>query len=134
MNWSKKQLLKMKRNIHLAAQSLDDEAALETVELFPAWEADTEFAKDVRVRYNGQLYRCVQAHTSQPDWTPDLAPALWTPVADPKEEWPEWRQPLGAEDAYSEGDKVSHNGKHWISTTDGNVWEPGVYGWSEEGA
>lgn len=137
MNWSRQQLLKMKRNIHLAAQALDDEAALETVELFPAWTADTEFVKDIRVRYSRQLYRCLQTHTSQEIWTPDLAPALWTPVAEPTEEWPEWRQPLGSEDAYHEGDKVSHNGGHWISTTDGNVWEPGVYGWAaapEEGA
>ena len=46
-------------------------------------------------------------------------------------EFPEWRQPTGAHDAYSKGDKVSHNGKHWVSDVDGNVWEPGVYGWSE---
>lgn len=48
------------------------------------------------------------------------------------EEWPEWVQPTGAHDAYSQGAKVSHNGKHWTSDVDGNVWEPGVYGWTEE--
>ena len=49
----------------------------------------------------------------------------------PAEEWPEWSQPLGAHDAYSKGAKVSHNGKHWISDLDANVWEPGQYGWTE---
>ena len=51
--------------------------------------------------------------------------------ADPAEEWPEWSQPVGAHDAYNAGDKVSHNGKHWTSAMDGNVWEPGTYGWDE---
>lgn len=57
--------------------------------------------------------------------------SLWTPVSDPAEEWPEWSQPVGAHDAYSKDAKVSHNGKHWTSTVDSNVWEPGVYGWTE---
>ena len=50
----------------------------------------------------------------------------------PAEEWPEWQQPQGAHDAYAAGRKVSHNGKHWINTYgDGNIWEPGVFGWEE---
>ena len=44
-------------------------------------------------------------------------------------------QPVGAHDAYAKGDKVSHNGKHWTSNVDSNVdsnvWETGVYGWTE---
>lgn len=106
-----------------------DESALESVDIYPAWKADTEYAIGYRVAFGGNLYKCVQAHTSQTDWTPDATPALWTRVS--IEEWPEWIQPTGAQDAYNTGDKVSHNEKHWISTTDGNVWEPGVYGWQE---
>ena len=71
----------------------------------------------------------IQAHTSQADWPPPAAPALWAVTSDPADEWPEWSQPLGAHDAYQKGDKVTHNGKHWVSGADGNVWEPGVYGW-----
>ena len=59
------------------------------------------------------------------------AASLWSITSDPAEEWPEWSQPLGAHDAYAAGAKVSHNGKHWTSDLDGNVWEPGVYGWTE---
>ena len=78
-----------------------------------------------------KLYRCLQGHTSQETWTPDAAPSLWVAISDPAEEWPAWVQPTGAHDAYAQGDKVSHNGKHWISNVDNNVWEPGVYGWTE---
>lgn len=58
-------------------------------------------------------------------------PSLWVAIADPSEEWPTWAQPIGATDAYMNGDKVSYNDKHYISTVDNNVWEPGVYGWEE---
>lgn len=39
--------------------------------------------------------------------------------------WPQWKQPTGASDAYSIGEKVSHTGKHWVSDMDANIWEPG---------
>ena len=120
---------KLREMIVKASISLSDEDALEAIELYPAWKTGTAYAVDERIRYNNTLYRCVQAHTSQADWTPDITPALWTVVS--LDEFPEWVQPTGAQDAYHVGDKVSHNGKHWISTADNNVWEPGVYGWSE---
>ena len=113
--------------IEKASTSLTDEDALQAIELYPAWATGTAYTVDERIRYNSTLYRCVQAHTSQDDWTPDITPALWTVVS--LDEFPEWVQPTGAQDAYQRGDKVSHNGKHWISTADNNVWEPGVYGW-----
>lgn len=117
--------------IEKASLSLTDEDALQAVELYPAWQAGTAYTVDERIRYNSTLYRCVQAHTSQADWTPDATPALWTVVS--LDEWPEWVQPTGAQDAYAKGAKVSHNDKHWTSEVDGNVWEPGIYGnlWSE---
>jgi len=117
--------------IERAAVSLPDEDALEAVELFPAWASDTDYAADVRVRYDGKLYRCVQSHTSQTEWTPDVTPALWTEVAKPGE-IPVWKQPTGAQDAYMTGDKVHYpdaDGAVYISKVDNNVWEPGVYGW-----
>lgn len=113
--------------IEQAAVSLNDEDALTGIELFPAWKSGHAYAVDERIRYGEKLYRCVQAHTSQGDWTPDVTPALWVLVS--LDEWPEWVQPTGAHDAYQTGDKVSHNGQHWQSTMDANIWEPGVYGW-----
>lgn len=117
--------------IEKAAVSLPDDDAMEAVELFPAWAANTEYAANVRVRYADKLYRCVQAHTSQADWTPDVTPALWTEVAKPGE-IPVWKQPTGAQDAYMTGDKVHYptaDDPVYVSTVDNNVWQPGVYGW-----
>ena len=70
-------------------------------------------------------------HMSQESWAPEAAPSLWVRIDDPTVEWPQWRQPTGATDAYAKGDKVSHNGKHWISDVDANTWEPGVSGWTQ---
>ena len=122
----------LRRLIELASASLSDKDALDGVELFPHWDADShEYAMDDRVNYNGTLYKCLQAHTSQASWNPADSPSLWVRVDDPSQEWPEWVQPTGSTDAYAKGAKVSHNDKHWISDVDGNVWEPGVYGWTE---
>lgn len=111
--------------------TLDMVTASEHAELFAEWAYPVAYTAGQLRRYNGTLYKCVQAHTSQADWTPDTAASLWSVAADPAEEWPAWSQPVGAHDAYAKGDKVSHNGKHWASNVDSNVWEPGVYGWTE---
>lgn len=126
--------LKLRSMIEKASVSLDDSDALEAVELFPAWKANTEYLAQNRVRYEGKLYRCEQSHTSQADWTPDQTPALWTDVAEPGT-IPVWKQPTGAQDAYMTGDKVWYPEKDtdvWMSTMDYNVYEPGVYGWDKE--
>ena len=115
----------LRKMIELAATSLPDDKALEAPELFPKWAVGISYQIGDRVRYT-DLYKVVQAHTSQADWTPDKTPALYVKVADPAIEWPEWVQPTGAHDAYNKGDKVSHNEKHWISNVDSNVWEPGT--------
>ena len=119
----------LRKLIEQAAAALNDEEALEGLELFPLWKSGQAYAVNDRVQHEDVLYKCVQAHTSQDDWTPDVTPALWTKVS--TEEWPEWVQPTGAQDAYAKDDKVSHNEKHWTSDIDANVWEPGVYGWTE---
>lgn len=116
------------------AGNIDDVTAAEHADLFSPWAYPVNYIKDQIRRHNGALYRCLSDHTSQADWTPDTAPSLWVGISDPAEEWPKWGQPVGAHDSYNTGDKVSHDGKHWISNTDGNVWEPGVYGWTEETA
>ena len=107
--------------------TMSDETALTGVELFPMWAIGRAYAAGDRVQHGGTLYKCVQAHTSQADWTPDATQALWVVVS--IEEFPEWVQPTGAHDAYNIGDKVSYNGQHYICTADANVYAPGVYGW-----
>ena len=117
----------LRQLIEQLALTLDDETALTGVELFPAWAIGKAYAVNDRAQYNGTLYKCVQAHTSQSDWMPSATPALWKTVS--LDEYPEWVQPTGAHDAYNKGDKVTYNGQHYVCTADANVYAPGVYGW-----
>ena len=112
--------------------SVDDETSLHMVDYFHPWEAGIAVATGERYQYNGKLYKVIQAHTTQAEWTPDITPALWTRVS--LDEWPEWVQPTGAQDAYNTGGKVSYEGKHYISLVDGNIWSPAAYpaGWEEQ--
>lgn len=116
------------------AGNIDAITASEHTELFSPWACPVAYKTgNIRER-NGKLYKCLQDHTSQETWTPEDSPSLWVGISDPAEEWPEWSQPVGSTDAYAKGAKVSHNGKHWTSNVDANVWEPGVYGWTEASA
>ena len=117
----------LRQLIEQLAVTLADETALTGVELFPMWAIGRAYAVDDRVQYGGILYKCVQAHTSQADWTPDATPALWVAVS--IEEYPEWVQPTGAHDAYNIGDKVTYKGNHYVCDINGNVYAPDVYGW-----
>ena len=111
--------------------TVDDSTALRMLEFYPEWAAGQDYTAGFKVQYNGTLYKVLTAHTSQDDWTPDAAPSLFAKVLIPDETVvPEWEQP-DSTNPYNAGDKVTHNGKTWVSDVDNNVWEPGVYGWSE---
>ena len=112
------------------AQSLPDEYALQVVALFDEWIPGETYAKDVRLKYQGVLYKVLMGHVSQADWTPDQTPSLYAKVLPGQEgtDIGEWEQP-DSTNGYSLGDRVMHNGKVWESTFDGsNVWEPGAQG------
>ena len=128
------ELFKIREIIEKASASLEDTDALDAVELFPLWAVGVAYSVGERVQYDGKLYKVVQAHTSQADWTPPLVPALFTEVAKPGE-IPVWKQPTGSQDAYNTGDKVHYptaDDPVYVSTIDANVWEPTVYGWEQE--
>lgn len=119
--------------IEKAAISLTDNEALRAVELFPRWAVGVDYAVDDRICYGEKLYKVVQAHKSQEDWTPDVTPALFTEVAKPGE-IPVWVQPTGEQDAYNTGDKVHYpdaDSPVYESLIDNNVWSPEDYptGW-----
>ena len=122
-----------RRKIEQAMRYVPDEAGAEYASFFPAWQVGKAYPAGDRFRWEGNLYKVLQEHTSQGDWPPDKAVSLYVRIADPAEEWPEWVQPLGAHDAYPQGAKVSHQGKHWVSEIDANTYEPGVYGWAQNG-
>ena len=112
-------------------ESATDEQALSVPVLYPAWRSGVDYVTGQRVLHGGVLYKALQDHTSQDDWTPDAAPSLFARVLIPDATAiPEWEQP-DSTNPYMSGDKVSHNGSTWVSTIDNNVWEPGVYGWEE---
>ena len=112
-------------------EAATDKQALSVPVLYPTWRSGINYVTGERVSYNNTLYKVLQAHTSQNDWTPDTAVSLFTKVLIPDETViPEWEQP-DSTNPYAKGDKVLHNGKTWISDIDNNVWEPGVYGWTE---
>ena len=115
--------------------SLTEAEAVAATCLYPKWNGNgVAYAKGQRVQYDGVLYTVLQAHTSQAGWTPTAAPSLFSKVLIPDPTAvPEWEQP-DSTNPYAKGDKVAHNGKTWVSDIDGNVWEPGVYGWTEVAA
>ena len=98
-------------------------AALANV--YPAWQADESVTVDDLRSFDGMLWKVVQGHATQSDWTPTVARSLWTRTA-PPDVIPEWVQPLGAHDAYPIGYKVTHNGELYESLHPANVWIPGT--------
>lgn len=127
---TREQAKRLRSLIERMSADLTDDEAYTAPQLFPQWGLK-QYTTGDRVQYNERLYKCLQNHTAQADWTPDTAVSLWVEVSDPSVEFPDWKQPTGAQDAYNKGDKVTYNGKHYISDVDGNVWAPDVYGWSE---
>ena len=100
--------------------------------LYPVWSSDSvEYKKDERLIYNDKFYKVLQDHTSQESWTPDAASSLFVEISDPNVEYPEFKQPTTAENAYQKNDKVTYNGKKYISLIDNNTWSPDAYpaGW-----
>lgn len=117
--------------IEVTAESFTDDVAIEYPELIPSWKTDVDYAIDQRANYEGIVYKCLQTHTSQSDWTPTAAPSLWAKVLIPDSDTiPEWEQP-DSTNGYSKGDKVKYNGAVYESLIDNNVWSPDAYpaGW-----
>ena len=109
--------------------SATDKQAVDSPAVYPKWKADVVYAIDERVLYNDILYKVIIAHTSQEAWTPIDAPSLFAKVLIPDEDIiPEWEQPSST-NPYMTGDKVTYNGKTYVSIIDNNVWAPDVYGW-----
>jgi len=128
----------MYQTLSVVVQTLLDADLLSPTDLtkvskyYRDWATGTSYIVGDIANYAQGTYKCVQAHTSQPDWTPPQVPALWTAYIDPTGPPTAWVQPAGAHDAYSKNIRVTHNTFTWVSLIDANVWEPGVYGWAQE--
>lgn len=121
----------VRESMDAAGAMLTDEQAASVPALYSAWETGTAYNAGDRRTYGGVLYKCLQAHTSQDDWTPDVAVSLWATVLIPDPDViPDWVQP-DSTNAYMTGDKVRYNGVVYRSLIDNNVWSPDAYpaGW-----
>ena len=118
--------------IEQIVQRMPDEEAIQMTTLHTHWsENSVSYTSGTRVQYNGVLYKVLIDHISQKDWTPENTPSLFAKVLIPDtEQINTWEQP-NSTNPYMAGDKVTHNEKIWISDIDNNVWEPGIYGWTE---
>lgn len=125
------------RALQMFAATLTDEQAMEVATVYDPWRVGKSYALGEYVTYgenavgDPQLYKVVQAHTSQADWTPDVTESLYDAIGLDESGYPLWSQPTGAHDAYNTGDIVDYNGTLYKSLIDGNVYSPEAYpaGW-----
>ena len=127
----------LRRALQIFASTLTETQALEVAAVYPAWETGRSYAVGEIIRYgedllgDPKLYKVIQAHTSQEDWTPDASASLYDAFGMDGQGTPLWSQPAGAHDAYQTGEIVSYSGIRYESLVDGNVWRPDAYGWKQ---
>jgi hypothetical protein len=128
-----------RKALQMFAASLTEEQAMEVATVYGAWAEGKNYIAGAFLTYgensvgDPQLYKVVQEHTSQADWTPDKTPSLYVAIGLDEKGYPVWSQPTGAHDAYNTGDIVDYNGKLYESLMDGNIYSPEAYpaGWRE---
>ena len=126
-----------RKAVQMFAASLSDEQAMEVATVYDEWQSGKTYKANTYITYgynsvgDPQLYKVVQEHTSQEDWTPDVTPSLFTPIGLDENGYPVWSAPTGSHDAYNTGDIVDYNGTLYKSLIDGNVYSPEAYpsGW-----
>jgi hypothetical protein len=127
----------LRKALQIFAQTLTNEQAMEIATVYPKYEVGKAYAVGEYITYgtnsvgDPQLYKVVQAHTSQADWIPNGTASLYEPIGLTDQGYPVWSKPSGAHDAYNTGDIVDYNGKLYKSLIEGNVYSPEEYpsGW-----
>lgn len=122
----------MRKALQMFAMTLTAEEAMEIATVYDAWKPDTQYAAGTYLTYgtnevgDPQLYKVLQAHTSQADWKPDAVASLYEPIGLDTNGHSIWSQPSGAHDAYNIGDVVNYNGVLYESQINGNTTVPGT--------
>ena len=122
----------MRKALQKFARTLSAEEAMEIATVYDAWQVGKAYTVGEYLTYgtnavgDPQLYKVVQAHTSQADWTPDMVASLYDPIGLDADGYPVWSQPSGAHDAYNIGDIVDYNGVLYESKINGNTITPGT--------
>lgn len=127
----------LRKALQMFAQTLTNEQAMEIATVYPKYEVGKTYIVGEYITYgennvgDPQLYKVVQAHTSQADWLPSETATLYEPIGLNESGYPVWSKPSGAHDAYNIGDIVDYNAKLYKSLIDGNVYSPEEYpnGW-----
>lgn len=110
-----------------------DSTLLVDTGLAKEWEKTSYFIAGEPILYENEIYKVLQSHSKQLDWTPTAAPSLFAKkLAAPDGTPKEWVQP-DSTNPYMKGDKVTFEGKIYESLIDSNIWSPTAYaaGWKE---
>lgn len=116
----------------MVLKNATDEEAYTMRCLYNEWDKNGKsYLKDDRFMYEDKFYKVLQNHKSQEDWLPTTASGLYVEISDPNIEYPDFKQPQGSQDVYQTGDKITFEGKKYISLINDNVWSPTDYpsGW-----
>ena len=136
MNITRGMAKQLRKLLLITVEDLPDETAASLPSFVDVWAPDVEYKAGKRLTYDGTVYKVLQDHTSQSDWTPNIAASLYAKVLIPTDEdgeqtdIPEWEQPEST-NGYMKGDRVKYNGHIYESLIDNNVWSPDAYpdGW-----
>lgn len=125
----RKLLVKLTRSLIDSPDITEEDINMLTA-IYPYYVVGKSYIVGDKFNYRNTLFEVIQSHTSQLDWVPTETASLYKRYTPPNQ-IDEWVQPLGSEDAYDAGAQVTHNGNTWESLIGNNVWEPGVYGWTQ---
>lgn len=129
-----KEAVEVRDAIDTFLETIPDEEVESVKVLFPHWKVGVQYETNARIRFTDNIYKVLQAHTSQEDWMPDVAVSLYAPLLIDEEtnEILEWVQP-DSTNPYMIGDRVIFEEKIYESLIDNNTWSPAAYpaGWQE---
>ena len=95
---------------------------------YPEWSPGNDYKKDWIIKYNNDLYRIGQDHTSQAQWIPgsEGTTALYSKISISEEGYEIWKEWDGVSGAYAKDQIVQDptDGNLYKSKIDSNVWGP----------
>ena len=110
---------------------IDNITIIEHAHLFPAWSQYWTGEQGSIVTDDGKLYKALDDIDAKNNTKPSSNANLWQYIGNPSEEYQEWAKPISVLDAYVKDDKVTYNGKKYVSKIDDNIYEPDVHGWKK---
>jgi len=110
---------------------IDNITIIEHAHLFPVWSQYWTGKCGSIVMDDSKLYKALDDIDAKNSTNPSSNADLWGYIGNPSEEYREWAKPIGVLDAYAKDDKVTYNGKKYVSEIDDNIYEPNIHGWKK---